>query len=225
MDKKNNTIYIFVATLVVLFVYNIWFFLLTGVHTPSHWAVYAFTMIAFLIQIVTPILTNNSTKNSVYVNSSVYIFCIAYVIIQIALGWVFMFIPYVKITVTIELLIFSVVVVLLLLMGIVKNEVQKDDVTTTRDITFIKDLLIKVMKIKLNLVDMEDVKALEKLEEAIRYSDPVSAPQLEEVELELESIIQKIDVASKTNSQSIKELVPLAMKKLEERNYLCKYSK
>ena len=210
MDKKNNTIYIFVATLVVLFVYNIWFFLLTGVHTPSHWAVYAFTMIAFLIQIVTPILMNNSTKNSVYVNSSVYILCIAYVIIQIALGWVFMFIPYVKITVTIELLIFSVVVVLLLLMGIVKNEVQKDDVTTTRDITFIKDLLIKVMKIKLNLADMEDVKALEKLEE---------------VELELESIIQKIDVASKTNSQSIKELVPLAMKKLEERNYLCKYSK
>lgn len=72
----------------------------------------------------------------------------------------------------------------------------------------------------------EAARALEKLEESLRYSDPVSSLALANVERDLESCIQQLEAAlSDGDMQSIPELCRNALAVLFQRNQLCKLNK
>lgn len=225
MNNKKNIVYSIAPVVIVLLVYNIWFFVLMELHTPSQWVVYAFSMIAFLMQIVIPFWIKDIEERNASVSTVSYITGIAYIVIQIILGRFFMYIPNVKITCTIELIILTFFLIFLFGMGMAKNVIRQEDEITPSKMSFIKDMHIRIMKIKLHNENSEIVKELDELEEALKYSDPVSNYQLEEVELEFELLVRKIEESVKMNSNDIHGLIRQALKKLEERNNLCKLCK
>lgn len=225
MNSKRNIVYLIVPVVIVMLIYNIWFFALIGLYIPNQWIVYAFTMFAFIMQIVISFWLKDINETNAYVSSTTYIIGIVYIVIQIILGRVFMFIPNGKIICTIELIICSSFLILLFGMGMAKNVIRQTEKNDENKISFVKNMNIRIMRLKLQNENSEIVKELDKLEDALNYSDPVSNHQLEEMELEFESLVQKIEIAVKTNSNEIYGLISQALKVLEERNDLCKLTK
>lgn len=225
MNNKRNIVYSIVPVVIVMLVYNIWFFALMELHTPSQWIVYAFTMLAFILQIGIPFWIKDINERNASVSSVTYIVGIVYIVIQIIFGRVFMFIPNGKITCMIELIVCAVFMILLFGMGLAKNVVRETDENNQNKVSFVKDMHIRIMRLRLQNENSEFAKELEKLEEELKYSDPVSSHQLEEVELEFEILVQKIEESVKMNSDDIHGLISQALKKLKERNSLCKLTK
>lgn len=195
---KKNLFLLILSSLIGIGVYNLCVFTLVEEFANGFWVAYAFTMVAFLTQFVTPIgyVVRKSAKTDGYLGLSVIIINAVYFVIQLITGIILMLTSAsIKVTLVIETIIFACYALIIItvfagIYSIVASKNQKYDST----------LIIRRLSMNLEMLcnneKNPDKKAiLRKLYEAVRYSNPrVSNSQIENLDHEIERAVGVICV-------------------------------
>lgn len=107
-----------------------------------------------------------------------------------------------------------------------REEVVRQDRKLEKDVAAMRALQSKAAALAGRGSGSPAADALAQLAEALRYSDPVSAPALEETERELAACIDRLEQAlAAGDGESVRALCARAGAVLAERNRLCKLHK
>ena len=189
-----------------------------------------FTVIAFAVQIYTfsTALKNGSPKSKFYGFPIIRI-SVVYLIVQIVISIVFMIFSFVVPTwagIVVYVLVLGASAIGLVSADIVNNEIHRMDKELEKNVSVMRDFQSKVETLKGRISDSEAQKEIESLAENLRYSDPVSSPEIKNEEHELGEILNELQSAvSENDIGAVKELCRRAEITLTERNRLCKLCK
>lgn len=195
--KKNRKLgYAVLGIVFVLF--NVIAFAIPTAKTGTFWVAYAFSVVAFASQIGIwkLALGKEDTLKSKFLGFPVVHIGIVYLIVQTVVFAVFMAVP--------TLPVWSAIVVCALVLGISaicmisaeagRGEIERVETKVKQKVFYIKSLQVDVELLAKNESDSAVKAELEKLAEKIRFSDPMSCPELEAIEKE---------IADKTNTLKI----------------------
>ena len=193
MKKNSNLGYAVLGIVFVLF--NVIAFAIPTVKTGTFWVAYAFSVVAFASQIGIwkVALGKEDTLKSKFLGFPVVHIGIIYLIVQTIVFAVFMAVP--------TLPVWSAIVVCALVLGIFaicmisaeagRGEIERIETKVKQKVFYIKSLQVDVELLAKNESDSAVKAGLEKLAEKIRFSDPMSLPEMESIEKE---------IADKTNT-------------------------
>ena len=229
-DSKNKLLGI-LAVIILLVVYNICVFLIFKTKGDAFWGAYIFSMIAILMQVLSPLITMNRGDDirDIFLGLPIIQLGIIYLLIQIILGLIIMIISVFPVTLSIILQIVLLALYLILLISalVVKNHVDNVEQKNEMRTSYMKAMRAKV-KIMENHTEHPQIKALlGQLEESIRFSDPTSVPALESVERQIEVNIGELERAISTGAD-MNELagrINNIIRLVEDRKIQCKMNK
>lgn len=226
---KNLTIFA-----VVLVIYNVISFAIPFKHTPTFWGAYAFGMIAILLQIGIVLLAANGAET---LRKKVYAFPvfrmgIIYLAVQLGVSLVFSVIAnFAKnfpgwIIYVVSVIVLGVFIILVLLTDTAKEEIIKLEEEEERQTVQVKTFRINIDSIMRRADDKELQKALEKLSDTAKYSDPVSCEELYAIESEITDKIGELgSLVRAGENDEAKTLTEQIIDLFEDRNAQCKVYK
>lgn len=215
MKKNSSKGYLILGILFILV--SIIAFAVSLTKTTAFWISYAFTVVAFAVQIIIwkSALGLSESLKSKFLGLPVVHIGIVYLIIQIIAFAVFLSIPTLPIwsAVVACAVIAGVSVVCMIVSGVGRNEIERVSAKVREKTFYIKQLQADVELLAGTETDTATKSALMQLAEKIRYSDPMSDEQIVDIE---EQITEKIaELKSSANkAKIINELNSL----LDERN-------
>ena len=189
-----------------------------SVKTKTFWVIYAFTVIAFAIQLIIwkiSLGSSKSLKGKFFRFSLIYI-GIIYLIIQISMLAVFLIFPTllsVWSTVIVCGMITGIAVICMIFSSVGGAEIERVSVKVRKKIFYIKQLQDDIEILTNEEIDVVTKTALKQLSEKIRFSDPTSDEHLADLEKEIIMKIAKLK-SSESKTEIINELNSL----LDERN-------
>lgn len=218
---------------IALIIFNVIVFALPIVKTSSFWIAYAFTIIAFLLQIFTSIISFGkndilNTLKSKYLGFSIFYIGFVYLVVQLIVCAIFMAIP--SLPAWVPIIVCSVILAIscicLIATDAGKDETNRIDDKVKNKIFYINSLLIDLEILTESAKDNEAKNALRCLSEKIKYSDPMSDNSLAEIEEQIKIKVVDLKTAVSQNKTksiiSLKEDISLL---LSERNKKCKILK
>lgn len=228
---KKSVIRWAVILAAVLVTYHVVIFALPVSKTPVFWVSYAFTLLAMAVQVY---VIRAAFYQGEGIKSKFYGFPIAkigvsYLALQLLLSLVFMavgtFTP-VWIPSIIYAISLCVVVIGLVAADATRDEVERQDAKLKKQISNMRTLQVRVEAMISLVQDSGTVQALQKFAEALRFSDPVSIPALQEIESKLTISIDELQRAVQSNDpEIILSEIQKAKGILAERNRVCKITK
>lgn len=228
---KKNTVLWWIVLAVVLVVYNVIVFAVPFPKTPVFFLSWGFTLIAIAAQIY---IIRAAFYSGEGVKSKFYGFPIAkigagYLIVQTFLGLLFMALgTAVKLWIPLVLyvILLGVSAVGFIAADAVRGEIERQDAVLKKDVARMRALQSKVVSMVSLAQDSQVRKALEKLSEDLRFSDPVSSTTLEAIETDLASCMDDLQqVVLDNDREAALSLEKRAEMLLTERNRLCKLEK
>lgn len=156
---------------------------------------------------------------------------VMYLAAQLVLGLAFMALGFaVIVPVWIPLVLYTVLLgvsaVGFVAVDATRDEVVRQDVKLKKDVTMMRALQSKAASLPGLTQDGQLKRALEKFAEEVRYSDPVSSENMQDIEARLSACVNELQTAVINNSYN--DIMPLLQKAetvLAERNRLCKLNK
>lgn len=214
-----------IAILVILFaLVNIIAFVLPTMKTGSFWIAYAFTVVAFAVQIVIwkIALGKDETLKSKFLGFPVVHIGIVYLAVQLGAFAVFMFVPILPAWCTIVAcaVIAGLSAICMIAPDAGRNEIERVELKVQKKVFYIKNLQVEVELLTESENDAAAKTALVKLAEKIRFSDPMSSEQLIELEDRISAKIKEL----KTTENKVAIINELNLL-LNERNKKCKILK
>lgn len=180
--------------LIIFAVFNILVFLMVNKRNPVFWTSYAFMCIAFAVQIVSMIFALGSLETeTVFLGIPLASLSFYYFFAALFAGAVFMFFqnaPF-KLAFILQLLILAIYAVIAIMALMSRNTVQDVNDTLKGNVEAIKLLNINIDGLIPQAFDPNLKKALKKVSETIKYSDPVSNEVVSDIE---EQILQTVNV-------------------------------
>ena len=230
--KKNSARW-WVIWAVVLAVYNVIVFAVPFPKNAVFFVSWVFSLIAIAAQVYvirTAFYKGESTTSKFY-GFPIAKLGVLYLIVQLALGLMFMALGF---ALTIPLLVPLVLYIVLLgaaAVGLISTEATRDEIVQQdkklkKDVSCMRTLQSKVMAMVPLAKDASVRIALEKFAEDIRFSDPVSSAELEAAESDLSTCVDDLQQAVLDNDQEAAlSLEKRAEMLLAERNRLCELEK
>ncbi len=230
--KKNSARW-WVIWAVVLAVYNVIVFAVPFPKNAVFFVSWVFSLIAIAAQVYvirTAFYKGESTTSKFY-GFPIAKLGVLYLIVQLALGLMFMALGF---ALTIPLWVPLVLYIVLLgaaAVGLISTEATRDEIVQQdkklkKDVSCMRTLQSKVMAMVPLAKDASVRIALEKFAEDIRFSDPVSSAELEAAESDLSTCVDDLQQAVLDNDQEAAlSLEKRAEMLLAERNRLCKLEK
>ena len=199
---------------------------------PSFWLVWAFTFPVNLVIAIALVIYSNC-KDGVWYLRIPFCYYIAwtFAVIYFGVGFKLMFVPFsakkIGIPLAIELAITVVYIILLLVSLLGVSYIESNQKLVKKKVFYIRDLKTDIESTLSYVSDPALKKQLEKLAEAIRFSDPMSHASLAEIESELSSVVRSIalDARTEAGADEIAAKVKKANSLLEYRNEKCKILK
>lgn len=195
------------------------------------WLTYLFTAAAFGVQAY---VFKLSFEKEAGAKSKFYGFPIArvgvlYLAAQIVLGLVFMALAAVApvwLALVLYLVLLAAAAVGVIATDSIRDEVERQDAQLKKDVATMRALQSKVAALPARCEDTTAKAALEKLAEEFRYSDPVSAPALADLETDMAAIMEELSAAvTDGDNAAVLALCKKISATLAERNRLCKLNK
>lgn len=221
MTKNKIRFYIILA--VVFIIFTVIAFVAPFPHTTAFWLSYAFGAIAIAVQAYSwpSAFAGDGAKSKVYGFPIARVTTI-YMIVQLILSLFFM-VAGEKVPVWIPVMLY-IVLLGLAAIGMIAAETVRDEVERQETVKQVNTGTMKALRAKAAAIagactDSEQKKALDKLTEAFRYSDPVSSDATQKLEMKLEVLLDELQETK--NADLIKKIEAT----LAERNQLCKMSK
>lgn len=195
------------------------------------WLTYLFTAVAFGVQAY---VFKLSFEKEAGAKSKFYGFPIArvgvlYLAVQIVLGLVFMALAAVApvwLALVLYLALLVAAAVGVIATDSIRDEVERQDTQLKKDVATMRALQSKAAALPARCEDDAAKAALEKLAEEFRYSDPVSAPALTDLETDMASTMEELSAAvTDGDNAAVLALCKKISATLAERNRLCKLNK
>ena len=188
----------------------------------TFWFVWAFTFIVNYLGVLgCSYLAKEKTKNDFVNNTPLYFAMYLFSFIYVLLGMILMFIPSVQFTLALilEAIVSILYIVTVLFLYNAISHIKSNDEKQAKKVFYIRNLQTEV-DFCLGLVkENENKKLLIQLQEAIRYSDPMSDDSLESTEQQIELLVNRIkNECIVSNEQAIKELVDNLLNLIKYRN-------
>ena len=221
--KKNNLMS-YLALGIVFALFNVIAFVIPTDKTAIFWAAYAFSVVAFAVQI--PLwkiaFGKKDTLKSKFLGIPVIHVGLTYLIIQLIAFAVFMIFP--TLPVWLAVVVCSIILAISALCAIAgqsgTNEINRVEEKIKVKRTFIQFLQIDIEMLAETETDAETKTALKKLAEKVRFSDPMSHEMLGELESRITAKVE--DMKTSSNKISLVREVEVL---LVERNKKCKILK
>lgn len=195
------------------------------------WLTYLFTAVAFGVQAY---VFKLSFEKEAGAKSKFYGFPIArvgvlYLAVQLVLGLVFMALAAVApvwLALVLYLALLAAAAVGVIATDSIRDEVERQDAQLKKDVATMRALQSKAAALPARCEDAEAKSALKKLAEEFRYSDPVSAPALADLETDMAAIMEELSAAvTDGDNAAVLALCKKISATLAERNRLCKLNK
>lgn len=195
------------------------------------WLTYLFTAAAFGVQAY---VFKLSFEKEVGAKSKFYGFPIArvgvlYLAVQLVLGLVFMALAAVApvwLALVLYLALLVAAAVGVIATDSIRDEVERQDAQLKKDVATMRALQSKAAALPARCEDTMAKAALEKLAEEFRYSDPVSAPALTDLETDMAATMEELSAAvTDGDNAAVLALCKKISATLAERNRLCKLNK
>ena len=228
---KKNAIRGFIVMVICLVLYHLLAFLIPFEHTTVFWLAYGFTLAAFVVAGVAVYLASyrgDSAKSQFY-GFPIARIGTAYWILQLGLGLVSMALgAWIAEWIAILVFVFMLGAALIGIISAdaIRDDIQQQDSKLRDSVSVMRSLQSKLHQMAAQCDGQEAAAAVQKLEEELRYSDPVSGPALAEIEADLGAAVDELQQAVVDgDTASIHQLCRKAMALLGERNRLCKLNK
>ena len=223
MMKKNNLMS-YLALGIVFALFNVIAFVIPTDKTTTFWTAYAFSVIAFAVQI--PLwkiaLGKKDTLKSKFLGIPVIHVGITYLIIQLIAFAVFMIFP--MLPVWLAVVVCAIILAISALCAIAgqagANEISRLEEKIKVKRAFIQFLQTDIEMLAESETDTETKAELKKLAEKVRFSDPMSHEMLGELESRISAKVEEMKTATDK-----KGLVAEITTLLTERNKKCKILK
>lgn len=195
------------------------------------WLTYLFTAAAFGVQVY---VFKLSFEKEAGAKSKFYGFPIArvgvlYLAVQLMLGLVFMALAAVApvwLALVLYLALLATAAVGVIATDSIRDEVERQDTQLKKNVATMRSLQSKAAALPARCEDAEAKSALEKLAEEFRYSDPVSAPALTDLETDMAATMEELSAAvTDGDNAAVLALCKKISATLAERNRLCKLNK
>lgn len=221
---KKNSLMSYLALGIVFALFNVIAFVIPTDKTSTFWSAYAFTIIAFAVQI--PLwkiaLCKKDTIKSKFLGIPVIHVGLTYLIIQLIAFAVFMILP--TLPVWLAIIVCSIILAISALCVIAgqagANEINRVEEKIKVKRAFIQFLQTDIEMLAETETDTETKAALKKLAEKVRFSDPMSHEMLGELESRISAKIEEMKTATDK-----KGLIAEVNTLLTERNKKCKILK
>mgnify|MGYP006956030846 CR=1 FL=1 len=217
-----------ILDLVFLLVFNAVFFILGGTeHSVSVWLSYGFIHFAYLMVLITPILTRKSGGTTV-VGFSICAISSIYFLVEFIIGLVFVFRTNasVEITLVVQIIITGLYAVVLLSSLLVNERTVNATETQENEVAYIKAAASRIQLLMLKAPNRDARKSVERVYDVIHTSPTRSSPLVYPIEMQIENLITKLEEAVKANkSADVITLSSEIISLIEERNSNTKFSK
>lgn len=222
MKKNKGLAYAVLGILFVLF--NTIAFVIPTEKTPTFWIAYAFTVIAFAVQIGVWVLAfgKADTPKSKFLGIPIIHIGVVYLIIQLIAFAIFMALPTLPmwIAIVVSILLLGISAICLIATEAGRDKVNRVEAKVQQKVFYIKSLQADVEALVEQETDKDAKSALTKLVDIIRFSDPMSNEMLADIESQINEKVEELKTAE-NKSAIITELNLL----LNERNKKAKILK
>ena len=225
---KNKGLY-FAAVFVAIAMYNVIAFVIPFNRGGGFWTGYGFSMLALLLSASVSFyaFSREGLRSKVYGVPLIYV-VLWYLVIQLVLGLLQMslcFIPY-KYEIALNTILLGTFLIGLITAEAGKEEVERIDEKIKEKVFYIKSLQVDVECLMDKAPDDFTKKTLKDLAETIRYSDPMSNPQLATIENKIETKVAILtEAVDNTDGDAIKAVCTELQQLFAERNRKCKILK
>lgn len=229
-SAKGNKYQIGFAVAVVLGLYSVIAFVLIGYQGKQFLTAYFFTVAAYVFFLCTVLLVpdgKDSLKN-VFLGIPLWKESLIYAAVQTVLSFIVMLLPseVYKLSVVLQLLLAGVHIILVCISFVGKRTIEAVDDKVRKKRNYLGVLQIEIDALSLSEASVEVKEALHELSETVRFSDPMSA---EELQAQEDEILERISVlaekyASLTEEEKMAEVVQIKNKMLS-RNMKCRMLK
>lgn len=229
MKRKLYPIPIILSSLIGMGVYNLCVFMLCDEYTMGFWLVYGFTMLAFFVQLVLPLLymVDKDIQRDKYISFPFTICGSLYFSVQLITGILLMALSVsTKSALVIEVVMFGAFASILLSLIMGKKAFATDDKEYVDKTTFIKDLRRKVEVVCVDENDVNTKAELKKLYDAVRYADPIShTNEIHSINAEIEDNFNLVCRTLTGDVEQLKVIVKRTIDLVNKRNIACKSNK
>ena len=195
--KKKGTAYI-VLTIVFALI-NVIAFAVPTAKTGAFWIAYVFTTIAFAVQIgVWQFAFKSEDKlKSKFLGIPIISVGITYLVIQIIAFAVFLIFPTIPswIAIIVSAVILGISGICLIGTDVARKEIERVEENVGKKVFYIKSLQVDVEMLAKNETDADTKEALNKLAQKIRFSDPMSADELADLEAQITEKVSELKTA------------------------------
>ena len=228
--KSKKTVIILYIVLAAM--YSVIFFAVPFERNATTWVAYAFGMVSIIAGLIVAFVAfdkGDSLKSKVYGFPLIrlgYYYTAVQLILSIAL---FVAVFFVEIPSWISI-VFSVLLLGVFVIGVVAIDNVRDIVEKNDYKDEIKTKTVETFRVDINSLvgrsgDAEVNKAIEKLAEEIRYSDPFSSEATKGIEQEIIDKINELGAAIKGNKDNTKQIISELSGMISDRNRICKANK
>ena len=221
---KKNGLMSHLALGIVFALFNVIAFVVPTDKTATFWATYAFSVVAFAVQI--PLwkiaLGKKDTLKSKFLGIPVIHVGITYLIIQLIAFAVFMIFPTLPVWVAV---VVCAVILAISALCVIAGQAGESEINRVEEKIKVKRAFIQFLQTDIEMLyesetDDETKAALSKLAEKVRFSDPMSHEMLGELESRISAKVEEMKTATDK-----KGLVAEVTTLLTERNKKCKILK
>lgn len=215
--------------LIAFAVFNLLVFVIANEKNGVFWMSYAFMCLAFVIQFVSMALSLRSLETeTVFMGISLASLSVYYFFAAIFVGAVFMFFQNAsfKLAMVLQVLILAIYVIVAILALMSRNVVQDVNDNLKENVEAIKTLNVNIDIFVPQVSDPSLKKALKKVSETIKYSDPMSNSAVADIEEQIMQTVNtlRIHIENNNNSEAIQTCKDIEVLFLQ-RNSLLKATK
>ena len=222
MKKNKGMAYAVLAIAFVLF--NVIAFAIPTAKTATFWIAYAFSVVAFALQIVIWkfAFKGTDTLKSKFLGIPLISVGITYLIIQIIAFAIFMALPLTAswIAIVVCALILGISAICLIGTETGREEINRVEEKVKKKVFYIKALQVDVEMLASTETDADTKAALTNLAEKIRFSDPMSNDVLSDLEAEITAKVKELK-----NAENKAEIITVLDSLITERNKKAKLLK
>ena len=228
MILTRNKKFFLTAMFIIMAVYNVVIFILPFSRGGGFWTGYSFTMLAMLITTgVGYFVFDLKGLQSKFYGIPLISVVWRYLLIQFVVGLLEIGMDYIPISykygIAVNTILLGACLVGLIAVNMTREEIERIDEKIKEKVFYIKSLQADAEGFVDKVSDESVKKVLKELAETIRYSDPMSSPQLAVIENKIETKIAVLsEIIEKADSGAIKTVSNELQQLLAERNRKCK---
>jgi len=225
---KNNTLFL-ASVFIIIAVYNVVVFILPFSKGNGFWTGYGFSMFAFVLMTGVGLYAFGREKlQSKFYRIPLVSVARRYLITQLIVGFLEMALQYhpyyqFQYGIALNTILLGACLIGLIAVDVAREEIERIDEKIKGKVFYIKSLQVDMEGLVDKASDESVKKVFKDLVETIKYSDPMSSPQLAAIENKIEA---KVAVLAETvDANGIKALCNELQQLFAERNRKCKLLK